>query len=125
MPSAFSVYLHDTPSRRLFARDERALSHGCIRLEKPLDLAEILLRDNPEWTRSDIEKAIDEGATQRIPVSPATPVVVLYWTSFVDPDGTVEFRNDVYGRDARLAALLAGNKPISSLASTKLTACGA
>ena len=125
MPSAFSVYLHDTPSRRLFARDERALSHGCIRLEKPLDLAEILLRDNPEWTRSDIEKAIDEGATQRIPVSPAMPVVVLYWTSFVDPDGTVEFRNDVYGRDARLAALLAGNKPISSLASTKLTACGA
>lgn len=126
MPSAFSVYLHDTPARRLFARDERAISHGCIRLEKPLDLAEILLTDNTQWTRPDIEKAIEEGATQHIPVNPAMPVDVFYWTSFVDPDGTVEFRNDIYGRDARLAALLGGIKPIASqAASTKLTACRA
>ena len=123
MPSAFSVYLHDTPARRLFVRGERAISHGCIRLEKPLDLAEILLADNLEWTRSDIEKVIGEDVTKRIPVSPEMPVVVLYWTSFVDPDGTVEFRNDVYGRDARLETFLAGNTPFASLASTNLTAC--
>ena len=123
MPSAFSVYLHDTPARRLFARDERALSHGCIRLERPLDLAEVLLADNPEWTRSDIEKAIDEGATQHIRVNPLMPVVVLYWTSFVDPDGTVQFRDDIYGRDARLEALLAGHKSTASLQGARLTAC--
>ncbi len=125
MPSAFAVYLHDTPSRRLFARDERALSHGCIRLEKPLDLAEILLNDNPDWARSRIEQAIDAGVTQRIPLNREMPVIVVYWTSFVDKDGTVQFRNDVYGRDARLMTVLASGEPVSAAQGTSVGACRA
>jgi len=104
-PSSFDVYLHDTPARSLFtreARDDRARSHGCIRLEKPLDLAEILLKDNGDWPRERIEQAIAEGGTVRVPVTTEIPVVVAYWTAFADRDGRAEFRDDIYGRDARL-----------------------
>lgn len=104
-PSSFDVYLHDTPARSLFARearDDRARSHGCIRLEKPLDLAEILLKDNGDWPRERIEQAIAEGGTVRVPVATEIPVVVAYWTAFADQDGRAEFRDDIYGRDARL-----------------------
>jgi murein L,D-transpeptidase YcbB/YkuD len=106
-PSSFDVYMHDTPYRNLFARDERARSHGCVRLEKPLDLAERLLQSDPDWSRANIEEAIAAGATLRIPVPIEMAVVITYWTSFVDEDGTVEFRDDLYGRDARLLAALA------------------
>lgn len=106
LSSSFSVYLHDTPARGLFARDDRARSHGCVRLEKPLDLAERLLKDDPTWSRARIEDAIAVGATKRIATPDGIPVVLVYWTSFVDEDGTVEFRDDLYGRDARLMAAL-------------------
>lgn len=110
LASSFDVYLHDTPARSLFARDDRARSHGCVRLEKPLELAERLLDGEPLWPRERIEAAIAEGATLRIPILDV-PVVILYWTSFVDEDGPVEFRDDLYGRDARLMAALERRKP--------------
>jgi murein L,D-transpeptidase YcbB/YkuD len=102
----FSVYLHDTPMHSLFARTDRALSHGCVRLEHPLDLAMELLKADPSWTRERIERAIARGTTAKIDVPNPMPVVLVYWTAFVDEDGTVEFRDDVYGRDARLTAAL-------------------
>ena len=111
LSSSFDVYLHDTPARGLFARDERARSHGCVRLEKPLDLAERLLKGDPEWSRERIEQAIAEGETQRIATPEAVQVVIVYWTAFVDADGSVEFRNDIYGRDSRLMAALEQRKP--------------
>lgn len=107
--SAFDVYLHDTPARSLFNkadRDARARSHGCVRLEKPLDLAEKLLKANVNWPRERIEAAIEEGATQRVQMATDIPVVIAYWTAFADEDGAAEFREDIYGRDARLAAAL-------------------
>lgn len=107
--SAFDVYLHDTPARSLFNkadRDARARSHGCVRLEKPLDLATKLLQDNANWPRERIEAAIDEGATQRVQMATDIPVVIAYWTAFADEDGAAEFREDIYGRDQRLAAAL-------------------
>ena len=112
LTSSFSVYLHDTPARGLFARDNRARSHGCVRLEKPLELAERLLGNDTAWPRERIEAAIAEGATLRIPMPEDIPVVIVYWTSFVDEDGTVEFRDDLYERDARLLAALGRRKAV-------------
>ncbi|WP_407948099.1 murein L,D-transpeptidase [Parvibaculum sp.] len=120
--SPFAVYLHDTNAPSLFASDNRFRSHGCIRLEKPLDLAVRLLE--PEWPRERIEAAIAAGETARLPMSRSMPVVVAYWTAFVEEDGTVEFRDDIYGRDAALAALLRDDAPAPSRTGTG-AACGA
>jgi L,D-transpeptidase YcbB len=107
IPNRFDVYLHDTPTRTLFARPMRAASHGCIRVERADDLALHVLEDDTRgWTRPRLEDALEAGDTQRIPVPRPLPVYILYWTAFVEPDGLVHFRADVYGRDRRLAAAL-------------------
>ena len=106
MPNLEDIYLHDTPARWLFRNSRRAVSHGCIRLEDPRGLATTQLSVSPDWPRSAIDDAIATGVTQRIPLAHALPVYVLYFTAFVDEDGTVEFRDDLYGRDHRLAAAL-------------------
>ena len=105
MPNTANVYMHDTPDRRLFARTNRALSHGCIRVEDPRDLARLVL-DSPAWTPEEINAAIGVGTTKRVPLLRPIPVYSLYFTAFVDPDGTIEFRDDLYGRDQRLADAL-------------------
>jgi murein L,D-transpeptidase YcbB/YkuD len=102
IPSRFDVYLHDTPDRKLFARALRALSHGCIRLEAPLALAAYVLRGQGAWDEPRLIAAIGEGKTRRIPVSTPLPVEIGYWTAFVDEAGAVNFRDDIYGRDAVL-----------------------
>lgn len=104
-PNPFSIYLHDTPQHNLFALDARALSHGCVRLEHPLDLAQLLLADP---TPDPITQAIATGRTSHVRLPTAMPVAVLYWTVFVDSDGTTQFRDDVYERDARLLTALQG-----------------
>jgi len=106
MPNSSDVYMHDTPDRQLFAEPRRAFSHGCIRVEDPRDLARILL-DSEKWSRAAIDDAIATGKTQTVLLPHEVPVYVLYWTAFADPDGMVEFRNDLYGRDQKLAAALA------------------
>lgn len=106
MPNLEDIYLHDTPAHWLFRNSRRAVSHGCIRLEDPRGLATTLLSVSPDWSRSALDDAIATGITQRIPLAHALPVYVLYFTAFVDEDGTVEFRDDLYGRDHRLAAAL-------------------
>ena len=121
--SPFAVYLHDTNAPSLFASGNRFRSHGCIRLEKPLDLAVRLLEPS-EWSREEIEAAMAAGETARLPMSRSMPVVVAYWTAFVEEDGTVEFRDDIYGRDAALAALLRNVVP-SSVRGAPVSACGA
>jgi murein L,D-transpeptidase YcbB/YkuD len=102
LPNRFSVYLHDTPARELFAKDRRALSHGCIRLEKPLDLALALLKADPAWSPEAVQKAIDEGVTKRILLATPMPVFLLYWTASVNADGSVNFWDDLYGWDQEL-----------------------
>ena len=118
-PSRFAVYLHDTPSHGYFARAMRQLSHGCIRLEKPRELALRLLADDGKWTEERLKKAIDSGATERIAVPAGPQVALLYWTAFVDDDGMLEFRNDVYGRDARLETALGGT-PVAARGMVRL-----
>ena len=106
-PNAFNVYLHDTPSRSSFGRASRAFSHGCIRLEQPIELAEHLLsREDPTWTREKIEAAIAKGEEKGIVFKEPWPVHLVYWTVWVDDAGVVQFREDLYGRDAELAKAL-------------------
>jgi len=105
--SPFGVYLHDTPSRGLFKRDRRALSHGCMRLELPRDLAAFLL-GKQGWSRADVDAAIAAGATRRVALTTQTPVFVVYRTASADNAGVLTVHPDVYGWDAKLAAALQG-----------------
>ncbi len=98
-PNKYMVYLHDTPSKGLFARSERAFSHGCIRTQNPFDLAELLLEDQG-WDRARIDQVIESRKTTRVNLSEPLTVMLLYWTAEADEDGTVFFRRDVYNRDA-------------------------
>jgi L,D-transpeptidase YcbB len=107
MPNPYNVYLHDTPAKQLFARSFRAFSHGCIRLERPMDLALYLLRDQPRWTAARLQSDIAAGRERTIPLTSPRPVYVLYWTAWVGDDGHMEFHRDHYQRDAALAAELA------------------
>ena len=106
MDNQYNVYLHDTPAKSLFDSTVRTFSHGCIRLERPLDLADFLLSDQPKWTRDNILSTIARGEERTIPVTTPVPVYVLYWTAWPATDGDVEFHPDVYGADARVAAAL-------------------
>jgi murein L,D-transpeptidase YcbB/YkuD len=104
IPNSDDIYLHDTPNRKAFAKNARALSHGCVRLEKPDDLALYLLKG---WTQDKLDQEIGKGETHTYPAGKSIPVWLLYWTSWVDADGILQFRDDIYGRDLRLAAALA------------------
>jgi L,D-transpeptidase YcbB len=108
----FQVYLHDTPSRELFAKTGRALSSGCIRLDKPTELAEYLLREDPSWSRQKIVATIDAGKEHTVRLSARIPVYLLYWTAWADPDGIVQFRRDIYERDRVLDKMLRDAFPL-------------
>ncbi len=101
-PNKFDVYLHDTPEQELFTRTVRNFSSGCIRIERPLDLAEYILRGNPDWDREKILAAMDGPETLIIPLRNSLSVLVLYWTAWLADDGRVQFREDIYLRDAAL-----------------------
>jgi murein L,D-transpeptidase YcbB/YkuD len=117
MPNSDDIYMHDTPERRLFGLSRRYISHGCVRVEDPRGLAQVLL-DSGQWSRDAIDAAIATGQTKSVPLHKSLPVFVLYWTAFVDPDGMVEFRDDVYGRDRRLAEALAARAAADHLAAS-------
>ena len=105
-PNPYLVYLHDTPSKSLFEKDERIFSSGCIRVEKAFELAELVLNDPVRWNRAALDAAVATKKTQTVNLATPVPVLLLYWTAQPRPDGQVIFRNDVYGRDpATLAAL--------------------
>jgi L,D-transpeptidase YcbB len=104
-PNQFNVYLHDTPADSLFARATRSFSHGCVRIEKPKELAEYLLRDHAEWTPEKIDEAMHASEERSVKLTQPIPVYLGYWTAAVTADG-VEFRNDVYGIDATQSAQL-------------------
>lgn len=106
MANRFNVYLHDTPAKSLFSQTLRAFSHGCIRIERPLDLAHYLLRDQPKWSGAAIETAIAGGESETVAITTRVPVYVLYWTAWPASDGDIEYHRDVYGNDARVIAAL-------------------
>jgi murein L,D-transpeptidase YcbB/YkuD len=108
-PNRFNVYLHDTPAKHLFEQNIRAFSHGCIRIEHPLELAEYVLQGDPRWTKESIMAAIEEGSTQEVRLPQPLDVYIVYITAWVDEAGSVQFRDDLYGRDAQLYEALTRN----------------
>jgi murein L,D-transpeptidase YcbB/YkuD len=106
-PNPYHVYLHDSPAKSLYDKDQRTFSSGCIRVEKPLELAELVLND-PQWNATAIEAVIDSGQTRTVTLKKSLPVLILYWTAQPRADGQVVFRKDVYGRDAATLAALDG-----------------
>ena len=105
-PNRYGVYLHDTSERALFERTRREFSHGCIRIEKPLEFAEYVLRGEPEWTRENIQAAMALKKTRVVMLPEPIDVHILYWTAWVDEDGNIQFRDDIYDRDRDLARAL-------------------
>lgn len=102
-PNEYSIYFHDTPAKSRFLADKRAFSHGCIRLSEPKRLADYLLRNDSTWTPEAIGKAMNSPKEKVINLRPPMPVTIGYFTAWVDTDGRLNFRDDVYGHDARLA----------------------
>lgn len=107
-PNAHAVYLHDTPARALFDQAERTFSSGCIRIEDPLGLAELLLDEPQHWNRAGLAAALASGRTRRVDLPRTVPVMLLYLTAFPGSDGALNFRRDVYARDAAVLAALDG-----------------
>ncbi|HWB87203.1 MAG TPA: L,D-transpeptidase family protein [Bryobacteraceae bacterium] len=112
-PNPHNVYLHGTPSTELFARFRRDFSHGCIRVEKPAELAAWVLRDKPEWTRKRILDAMNGSQTLQVTIPKPIPVVIVYATAVAEESGEVDFFEDIYGQDAELERWLAKGYPTS------------
>ena len=98
-PNIYDVYIHDTPSRELFNRDNRAVSSGCVRVEKPFDLAVLLLADSPEWSPEKIRKVMQQKSELAVRLKTPVDVLLIYLTAWVDGKNRVQFRNDVYKKD--------------------------
>ncbi|MFZ0739138.1 MAG: L,D-transpeptidase family protein [Candidatus Acidiferrales bacterium] len=111
MPNSFDVYMHDTPATQLFARSRRDFSHGCIRVEDPVALADWALRDQPEWTEEKIRAAMNGDATFHVNLRKPVPVLIVYGTAFVMEDAEVRFFDDIYGNDAALEEILSRGYP--------------
>ncbi|HYG91307.1 MAG TPA: L,D-transpeptidase family protein [Azospirillum sp.] len=107
IPNGFDVYLHDTPSREKFDKSVRTFSSGCVRVGKPLELADFVLAGNPEWPAERRQQQLDKGETKTVVLKQPVTVHLLYQTAWVDDAGTVQFREDIYGRDAELLEAVA------------------
>jgi murein L,D-transpeptidase YcbB/YkuD len=105
-PNVYNIYLHDTPSKHLFKEEKRAFSHGCIRVADPKNLAVYLLRHQKEWTEAAITVAMESGKELFVPLRKPIPVYIVYFTAFVDQQGKINFRKDVYQRDQALKEML-------------------
>jgi murein L,D-transpeptidase YcbB/YkuD len=99
-PNSHDIYLHDTPDKNLFAKNDRAFSHGCIRVADAQKLAEYLLRNQSDWNSQKIKSAMNAGKEESVKLKQEEPVSITYYTAWVDETGMMNFRNDVYGHDA-------------------------
>ena len=111
-PNEYNVYLHSTPSQQLFSQAKRDFSHGCIRVEKPDELAAWALQDRPEWTLEKVRDAMQNGRdNSQVNLTKPIPVLILYGTAIAEEDGSIHFFDDLYGHDADLAKALAKGYP--------------
>ena len=110
-PNKYSVYLHDTPNKSLFDRELRDYSSGCIRVEKPYELAAYVLTPDPQWSKESILRQIDRGERITVFLAEQIPVHLVYLTAWADADGTVHFRNDIYEQDKKLDNALKEHPP--------------
>jgi murein L,D-transpeptidase YcbB/YkuD len=107
-PNEYNIYLHDTPARYLFGENKRSFSHGCIRVSEPKHLAQWLLRGDSTWTGKKIDDLMNAGKEKYVTLKEKVPVFIVYFTAFVDSKGRLNFCDDVYGHDAKLAETLFG-----------------
>jgi murein L,D-transpeptidase YcbB/YkuD len=105
-PNKWNIYLHDTPSKSLFQKESRAFSHGCVRVGQPFDLAYVLLGAQSDDPRAEFQRILKTGRETTVPLKQPVPVHLVYFTAFPTPTGHVEYRRDVYGRDATLFTAL-------------------
>jgi murein L,D-transpeptidase YcbB/YkuD len=105
-PNTYNVYIHDTPGRELFAKEDRSFSSGCIRIEKPFELTKYLLSDNPAWTEERIRTAMNADREQTVRLQQHIPVYMTYFTAWVSGTGGIHFRKDVYDRDGAVLRAL-------------------
>ena len=105
-PNSNDIYLHDSPAKSLFEKDDRAMSHGCVRVGKARELALLILKDDENWTPKKIDAAMNAGKESICSLKSKIPVYIGYFTAWVDEQGQINFYKDVYERDERLAALL-------------------
>ncbi len=112
-PNSYNIYLHDTPSKSLFEESSRAFSHGCIRIEKPAKLAAFLLNDMDKWSPEKINKAMHAGTEQYVTLTNKVPVFISYFTAFIDREGKLNFRNDIYNLDERLASMIISGEGVN------------
>jgi L,D-transpeptidase YcbB len=110
-PNSYSVYMHDTPAQEFFAKSRRDFSHGCIRLEKPAELAVWVLRDNRGWDMDRVRGALNGSPNQQVNLAHPIPVLIVYGTVIVTEDGLVHFYDDIYGHDAALEKVIAKGYP--------------
>lgn len=103
-PNSFNIYFHDTPAKSLFEKDNRAASHGCIRLSDPVKMANYLLQEAPEWTPEKISEAMHAGKEKTVKLKQSVPVIITYYTAWVDENRKMNFREDIYGNDSNIAA---------------------
>lgn len=99
LPNSHNIYIHDTPADGLFNATDRNFSHGCVRVENPIGLAEFALQGKPEWNRAAIRAAMADGDSRTVSLPHPVPVHIVYRTAWTSDDGTVQFRDDVYGLD--------------------------
>ena len=105
-PNIYNIYIHDTPATGSFANNDRALSSGCIRVEKPYELAVLLLSDMPEWSPTRILNAMQQKKEQKVNLKTPVDVVLIYLTAWTDGNSRVQFRKDVYQRDENVLRAL-------------------
>jgi murein L,D-transpeptidase YcbB/YkuD len=117
-PNSYDIYLHDTPQRDLFTATNRSFSHGCIRVQYPDSLARYLLRDKPEWTPEKIDSCMHLQDEKWVTLDKPVRVYIGYFTAWVDEDGRLNFRKDIYGHDKKMAHKLFANSPASNQALT-------
>jgi len=107
-PNSYNIYLHDSPAKSLFNESSRAFSHGCVRVAEPEKLAQFLLQGDSIWTEDAIFKAMHSGKEKYVTLQKTVPVFITYFTAFVDRNGKINFRKDIYDRDERLAKMIFG-----------------
>jgi len=110
----YAVYLHDTPARAAFLRQQRSVSHGCVRLERAVELARLVLSTEPGWSPERMDLVLAGGETTEVKLSRPLPVMLMYMTAFSIADGAIAFRPDVYGWDARVLRRLDARSPGSA-----------
>jgi murein L,D-transpeptidase YcbB/YkuD len=109
-PNSYAIYFHDTPAKGLFESNKRAFSHGCIRLEQPEKLANWLLAGNPNYPPEKIKELMNQDTEKQVKLDKKVPVFIGYFTAWVDKDGKLNFRDDIYGHDAKMKERMFGKQ---------------